>query len=358
MTQRTQAGLVAAILLGALVAVAIFKPLPFVTYEPGGTVDVLGETDGQEIIEITGRQTYRDPGELRMTTVLVSTPDARNDVFTLMASWLNPDDSLYPFDAIYAPDETVEQRREEGQIDMVTSQDAATAVALTELGYDFTEAVEVTSVTPETPADGKLEVRDKLLKVNDVTITDPDDVAQAVTDAKPGEPIVFKVRRGGADGKVLTVRVTPTTIDGHQRVGIRIGVGYEFPFDVTVHISPTIGGPSAGLMFALGIYDTLTPGSLTGDQSVAGTGTIDVDGNVGPIGGIQQKIVGARESGAELFLVPKDNCGEAIQARNGDMRLVRVDTMHTAVEAIEDWVEDPDAALPACPTASDEKAPA
>ncbi len=358
MTQRTQAGVIALVLLGAMMAVIIFKPLPFVTYEPGGTVDVLGETDGQEIIEVSGRQAYRDPGELRMTTVLVSSPDARNDLFTLMANWLNPDDATYPFDAIYAPDETAEQRREEGQVDMVTSQDAATAVALTELGYDFTEVVEVTSVTPDSPADGKLEVRDKLLEVGGIPITSPDDVATAVSEAPEGEPIRFKVRRGGSDGKVVRVDLTPTMIDGHQRVGIRIGTGYEFPFDVTVHISPNIGGPSAGLMFSLGIYDTLTPGSLTGDQSVAGTGTIDEDGNVGPIGGIMQKIVGARDDGAELFLVPPDNCDEAIQARHGDMRLVRADTMHAAVQAIETWVEDPDADLPACPTSSDQKAPA
>ena len=101
-------------------------------------------------------------------------------------------------------------------------------------------------------------------------------------------------------------------------------------------------------MFSLAIFDTLTPGSLTGDQVVAGTGTIDEEGKVGPIGGIQQKIVGAREDGAKLFLVPPDNCDDALGARNGDMRLVKAVTMHAAVQAIEKWVEDPDAKLPTC----------
>ena len=117
---------------------------------------------------------------------------------------------------------------------------------------------------------------------------------------------------------------------------------------MSVNISDSIGGPSAGLMFSLAIYDTLTPGSLTGDQVVAGTGTIDDEGKVGPIGGIQQKIVGARDDGAQLFLVPPDNCDEALGSRNGDMRLVKAVTMHAAVQAIEKWVKDPDAKLPTC----------
>ena len=121
-----------------------------------------------------------------------------------------------------------------------------------------------------------------------------------------------------------------------------------FPFEVSVNIDPSIGGPSAGLMFSLGIYDTLTPGSLTGGETVAGTGTIDATGKVGPIGGIQQKIAGARAAGAELFLVPPDNCGDAVGAANGDMRLVKAASMHTAVEAIETWADDPDADLPTC----------
>ena len=100
------------------------------------------------------------------------------------------------------------------------------------------------------------------------------------------------------------------------RVGIVPGTGFTFPFDVHVNIDPDIGGPSAGLMFSLAIYDTLTPGSLTGDELVAGTGTIPDDGSVGPIGGIQQKIVAARDDGAELFLVPPDNCADALGAPN------------------------------------------
>ena len=356
MTQRTTAGLAAVLLLGALVAWTVFRPMPYVTYEPGQTLDVLGETDGKEIIQVAGHQVYRDSGELRMTTVLVSTPGARLDLFTLMTDWLNPDDAVYPYESVYAPDTTQAENREEGQVDMVTSQDAAIAAALRELGYDVTPAVEVTAVTEGTPAEGKLKVRDILLEVGGIAITSAEDVSKAVTEAPQGEPIPFKVKRGGKDGKVVETSITPTSIDGHQRVGIRIGTGFEFPFEVSVNISDRIGGPSAGLLFSLAIYDTLTPGSLTGDRIVAGTGTIDETGKVGPIGGIQQKIVGAREDGAELFLVPPDNCDESIGAHNGDMRLVKAVTMHAAAQAIEKWVKNPDAKLPTCASTDERKA--
>jgi PDZ domain-containing protein len=356
MTQRTTAGLVAVLLLGALVAWMVFRPMPYVTYEPGSTLDVLGETDGKENIQVSGHRVYRDGGELRMTTVLVSTPGARLDLFTLMTTWLNPNDAVYPYDAVYAPDIDQEENREEGQVEMVTSQDSAAAAALRELGFDVTPVIEVVGVTDDTPAAGKLKVRDVLLEVGGIPITSGEDVMKAVTEAPEGEPIDFKVRRGGKDGKIVETSITPTSIDGHQRVGIRIGTGFELPFEVSVNISDSIGGPSAGLMFSVAIYDTLTPGSLTGDQVVAGTGTIDEEGQVGPIGGIQQKIVGAREDGAQLFLVPPDNCADALGSRNGDMRLVKAVTMHAAVQAIEKWVKDPDAKLPSCTATTERKA--
>ena len=160
------------------------------------------------------------------------------------------------------------------------------------------------------------------------------------------------------DGKEVDVQVTPeersadlfgaVTVTGSPQIGIFLGQGFILPFPVTVTIDPRIGGPSAGLMFSLAIYDTLTPGSLTGGGRVAGTGEIAADGTVGAIGGIQQKIVGAREDGAELFLVPADNCEDTKGAHNGDMRLVRVDTFDTAKSALEAWAEDHDAKLPSC----------
>jgi PDZ domain-containing protein len=348
MTQRVNATLAAVALLFGLFVTASFLPLPYVTYTPGLTVDVLGEDGGQEVIQVSGHQTFRDDGQLRMTTVYVSQPEPKgsNNLFELMRDWLSDEDAVYPYDAVYQQGETVEQNRKEGAQEMTSSQDAATAVALEELGYDVTEAV-VAGVGKGTPADGVLETGDVLLSVDGVAVTTGDDVVAAVGTVEADQPVQLDVRR---DGERRELSVTPEVSDGRPQIGIQVGTQTkgELPVTVKIGIDSNIGGPSAGLMFSLAIYDTLTPGSLTGGATVAGTGTMDAAGNVGPIGGIQQKIVGARDAGAELFLVPPDNCADALGAPNDDMRLVRAETMHDAREAIAAWVKDHDADLPSC----------
>ncbi|GAB2884442.1 YlbL family protein [Nocardioides pacificus] len=348
MNQRTLAAIVAAPLVIGLWVCAFVLPLPYVTYQPGPTVDVLAETDGEEIIEVTGHETYQSDdgsdGELRMTTVSVTRVGDRVSLVDAMLAWFDEDEAVYPYDSVYAPDETPESSRRESAVQMVTSQDTATAVALTELGYDLEPALRVSGVSEGMPADGVLEVRDILLEVEGEPIKNGDEVVAAVNGAD-GEPVELKIRRGGED---RTVEVTPREVEGKPLIGIEMGVGYRFPFDVEVNIPDQIGGPSAGLMFSLAIYDSLTPGSLTGGRIVAGTGTVDAEGAVGPIGGIQQKIVGAREAGAELFLVPPANCADALGAPADGIRLVRAETMHDAREAIEAWAEDADADLPTC----------
>ena len=345
MSRRTIAAVVAAPLVALLLALAAFAPLPYVTYKPGGTIDVLGEEGGQEIIQVDGQQTYRDQGELRMTTVIVSQPKQKNSLLELMTVWLNGDNAVMPYDAVYAPDETAEDNDIEGSVQMVSSQDSAIAVALTELGYQVTPAVEVQYVNPGSPAEGRLKLRDIFLEANGAKVTSSDDVGQAVAATPAGEKVTFLVRRGKLERRIS---IEPEKVEGEQRVGISLGLGYIFPFDVSVNISPNISGPSAGLMFSLAIYDTLTPGSLTDDQIVAGTGEIAPDGSVGPIGGIAQKIAGAREQGVDLFLVPPDNCKDVESADNGDMKLVLAETMHDARLALETWAKDRDADLPSC----------
>lgn len=354
---RTWAAIVGVPLLVALWALAVWLPMPYVTYAPGVTVDVLGKRDGQEIIQVSGRKAYHDDGELRMVTVFVTRPDARVNLFEAMQAWVSPSRALYPFDAIYRPDETAEEADQESTLAMSTSQDAATAAALTELGYDLPEKVKVVEVTEGMPADGSLKVGDVITTANGEKVRTPEDLGNAIQRTTTGESVTLGIER---DGKPLTIDITPTDVDGTPRIGITQGVGFDFPFQVSVGIDPNIGGPSAGLMFSLAIYDTLTPGSMTDGATIAGTGTIDPSGTVGPIGGIQQKIVAARDAGAELFMVPPDNCDEAYEAAqeglNGDMTLVKARTMHSAVRSIESWAADPDATLPACTQADAESA--
>ncbi|MDZ5662679.1 S16 family serine protease [Nocardioides sp. S-58] len=346
MSQRTRAGLLALCLLAVLWGAAAFVPLPYVTYYPGPTVDILGTgDDGEETVQVTGHEAFYDEGELRMTTVYVSSPQEDVTLPDLLKAYFDPDAAVWPRSSIYAPDETDESSDRQSDLAMMSSQDTAIAAALTELGEDLDPVVEVLDVTPGLPADGRLEVRDVLLEVGDTTITEAQDVVDAVEGAEVGEPIPFVVRR---DGERVRVEITPEEVDGSPRVGITPAEGFDFPFQVSVAISDNIGGPSAGLMMSLAIYDTLTPGSMTDGADIAGTGTITPAGEVGPIGGIQQKIAAARDAGAELFFVPADNCDGIGGVDPGDMRLARATTMSSAVTTLADWVDDPDASLPSC----------
>lgn len=345
MSQRTWAGLTALVLLTVMWLAALAVPLPYVTYAPGPTYDILSSRDGQERVRVTGREAYHDEGELRLTTIYVDQPQDRIGLLRLVSAYLDPDEAVYPYSAVYAPDETDESNDVESAVQMVSSQDAAVAAAMGQLDLDVTEVVEVLHVVPDLPADGKLEVRDQLVRVGDTDITTAQDVVTAVDAAPAGQPLVFVVRR---DGEELTVEVTPRTVDGDKRVGITPGPGFDFPFEVSVDIDSAVGGPSAGLMFALAIYDTLTPGSLTGEGAVAGTGTVDAEGTVGRIGGVQQKIAGARDAGAELFLVPAGNCPDVGGVDPEDMRLTAAATLEDAVRSVQAWAEDPDADLPTC----------
>jgi len=345
MTRRTFAAVVAVACLGVLWVAALVIPVPYVTYKPGLSLDVLAERNGKEIVQVSGHKVFRDNGELRMTTIFLTRPDTKLSLFDALQAWLSPDDAVYPRSEVYPEGQTAEQSAAESAVMMVGSQEYATAAALHELGYRFPTVVEVYNVEKGLPADGKLEVRDQFLKVNGKQVTKAQDIIDGVDHTPDGKTVTFVVRRAGKD---VTVTIEPKVIDGDRRIGILPGDGYRFPFSVSVDVPEAIGGPSAGLMFSLAIYDTLTPGSLTDGKIIAGTGTIDADGKVGPIGGIQQKIVTAQQADAQLFLVPAENCGDALGAPDRGMRLVKVTTMESALSSIRAWVKDSSVSLPSC----------
>lgn len=346
MTQRTLAGVIALPLVLALIIIAWVVPLPFTIYSPGPTVNVLGDFQGNPIIDVTGRRTYPDTGQLRMTTVSETTRTARLGLWTLLSAWISRDSAVYPHSVAY-PDQsgTTQEDRQQGAIQMSTAQDDATAAALTRLGYHVRSVVAIASVEQGAPAAGVLKPNDTIVKVGGTAVHTPNQAVAAVQGAKPGVPLTLTIMRGGT---TVTKTVDPGTRQGKAYLGVSLGSTYEFPFQVRISIDPAIGGPSAGLMMALSVYDRLTPGSLTDGAHVAGTGTIDGAGQVGAIGGIQQKIPGARHDGAKLFLVPAANCQDVQGADNGDMRLVKVSTLGGAISAIETWTKNHSATLPTC----------
>ena len=347
MTRRTVASLLAIGLLVALGLQVARLSVPFVTVSPGVTVDVLGENGDAPVVRVEGHRTYPTDGEIRLTTVSVTNPEADVTLVGALAGWFDEDVAVLPYEAMYPEPSSAEQERAESAAQMVNSQDTAVAVALTELGYDLPSYAEVTGITPGGPSAKLLKPRDRILAVDGQQVEDVEDVFRLVGSLEVGEPATIEVRRGGEDRRV---EVTPAAAPDGDRalIGILVGTGYEFPFEVSVGIDDSIGGPSAGLMFALSVYDVLTPGALLDGTVVAGTGSIDADGRVGPIGGIRQKIAGAEESGATLFLVPPDNCAAALQGSVDDIELVRADTFSSALDSLKSYVEDPDAELPRC----------
>lgn len=346
MNRRTVAILIAVPLTGLLLIAAFAMPVPYVRFEPGSTVDLLSETGGDERIQVSGHASYHDGGELRMTTIYATPPGDEISLATALAAWVDRDQAVKPYGSVYDEEQTEEQDEEESALQMASSQEVAIAVAMTEAGIDVPVVPVVGAVARDMPAEGKLEPRDRFVRIGGSHIRTWDDVVESVSGATAGAPLQFVVVRGG---ERTTVDVTPVRNDGRVQVGIERGLDYHFPFQVDIKINENIGGPSAGLMFALSIYDTLTPGSLTGGEPVAGTGTIDPEGRVGPIGGIQQKIAAARDAGAELFLVPELNCDEVDGAPAGDVRLAMVSTIGDARDAVEAYAADPDADLPQCP---------
>lgn len=346
MSRHTVATIVAAAVTVVGIIAVTLLPMPYVRYQSGATVDLLSEDHGQERIEVHGHEAYRDNGELRMTTIRATPPKSGISLISAVQGWLSDDEAIKPYDDVYGERDTAVSKQNQAAVQMATSQDVAVAAALIHLGIKVPMVPVVGPIEPGLPADGALVERDRYVKIGGQSIHSWDDVVRVISHAPPGKPLSFLVER---DGKELTVPVTPRRLDGRTVVGVRQAFDFRMPFEVDIHLPDGIGGPSAGLMFALAVVDTLTPGSLTHGSRIAGTGEmLDPEGHVGPIGGIQQKIAGAREAGARLFLVPATNCDEAVLAHPGTMRLAAVSTLDDAEKVVSTYAADHRAQLPTC----------
>lgn len=349
MTRRAIARLTAVGLLLVVVSFMAVLPAPYVTVSPGPTVDVLGEREGEPVVSIDDARTYPTAGELRLTTIYVTPVDREISVFRALSAWVREDDAVLPYRAMYPEKTTAERERTISSAQMVSSQDAAIAAALSSLGYQLQSYVELTGITPDGPSEGTLEARDRLVSVAGRRVDDVEGLFAVLDQVQPGDKVAVEVLRKG-ERRSFTVTTEPDENDPDRALlGVLVGTGFDFPMEIEFGVDDTIGGPSAGLMFALAVYDALTPDALTGGRAVAGTGTIAPEGTVGPIGGIQQKILGAARTGSELFLVPAGNCEAALQTPlDTDIALARVDTLADAVRAVEAFAQDRPEDLPSC----------
>ncbi|MFI6660457.1 PDZ domain-containing protein [Streptomyces sp. NPDC050523] len=361
MPRRTATMLASTLMLIALLCAGVFIPVPYSEMSPGPTVNTLGNHDGEPVLQISGRKTYPTSGNLNMTTVRVTSADYRMNLVEAVYGWLAHDSKVVPHETLYPNGKTEEQSTQENAEEFSQSQESAKVAALNELHVPVKTWVIVSAVVKGSPAQGRLHAGDVVKAVDGTAVKQPDDVAKLVTKHKPGQDVVFTVvpakEQAAAEKQNKTatstrkVKITTTTSDdkGKKRaiVGISAGTDHTFPFSIDIKLAD-VGGPSAGLMFSLGLYDKLTPGSLTGGKFVAGTGTIDDDGKVGPIGGIQMKTVGARDKGAQYFLTPADNCSAAAKDTPGGLTLIKVNTIDDALGALKDLRAGKTSDLPKC----------
>jgi PDZ domain-containing protein len=215
---------------------------------------------------------------------------------------------------------------------MEVSQQDAIAAALTELGYPLDRQLYVASVIQDTPASKKLVAGDYLLAVGAVEVLTYEELKAQIQLSK-GQPIIVKVLR---DGESKEFELTPEKKEETWVIGAMVGYVYDFPVEIALQLGD-VGGPSGGLIFSLGIIDVLTEGSLGGQNHIAGTGTISADGKVGPIGGIELKLISAKNAGATLFLAPEGNCSEVIGQIPGGLSVAVVKDLKSALQAVKDF---------------------
>ncbi|MDT7571659.1 MAG: Lon-like protease [Actinomycetota bacterium] len=335
MSRRTLTLLLSsAIALVLVLAVAVVR-VPYVALAPGPTFNTLGADPvdpSKPVIAVTGHEVYDDTGNLNMTTISVVVPLT---LAQALRGWFRHDYAVVPRDAIYPPDKSTEEVRKEDEADFKESQSSATTAALRYLGYKGTVRVVADSVTKDAPADGVLKAGDVFVSVDGKPVTGRQQLIELITARRPGDSVRLGLQRAGK-AMTVTLKTSSVTEKGTTRpvIGVTPGERVDFPVKVTISLGD-IGGPSAGLMFALGIIDKLEPGSLTDGRFIAGTGTIDDEGAVGPIGGIQQKLIAARRKGATVFLVPADNCAEALTSPPGGLKLVKVSSLRSALSELQ-----------------------
>jgi PDZ domain-containing protein len=333
MSSRLVTLIIAGVCVLAGLVVTAVTSVPYVALTPGPTLNTLGSPDGKPLIQISGHRTYPTTGNLNMVTIsYTGGPGVNFNIFNALGAWLTPADAVVPESEIFSNGQSQQQVQQQDSQEMVGSQQDATAAALCYLNIPFQTIDTVQKVEPKMPAEGLLQKGDVITAVDGTRVSCHDSVVTMIRDRKPGAPVTLTIER---DHVTKTVRLKTADFDNEPVVGVQLGTPtFVFPFNVKIYI-PDVGGPSAGMMFALGIIDKLTKDNLTGGKFIAGTGEIDATGTVEPIGGIQQKMAGARDAGATIFLAPAANCPDTAGAVPSGLRVVKVSTLAGAVKALD-----------------------
>ncbi len=349
LSRRYTTMLVASLSLIALACVALLVPVPYVTMRPGPAFDTLGEFNGKPMFTFDKNvKTYPTDGTLDFTTVSVTRADSNVSLSKAITAYFSSDIAVVPKSLIYPDNKTAKESTKESAAQLDSSKDSSRVAALRAAGYTVTGTPEIVGVVEGGAADGKLKAGDLVTGIDGTKVDSAEGLVKAVGERKPGDIISVSITR---KGKAQDIAITTKPASDNPkipRIGVTLGTKYTYPFSIDNNVGRTIGGPSAGTMFALAIYDKLTPGSLTGGKKVAGTGEISPDGTVGPIGGIRQKMAGASHHDARIFLVPAANCAEAADGDDFGMVLVKVSKLDDAISSLEALANNDKAKVPTC----------
>ncbi|HVL89657.1 MAG TPA: PDZ domain-containing protein [Actinomycetota bacterium] len=298
-----RATLASTLLIPALVAGGLLYHTDFFALSPGPATDVSG------LIRVEGDK--RDSrGAFLITTVSV-TIDTIN-VFDYLRASIDPAIEALPRSVLVGPGLTDEQQDEVNQADMEQSKYAATVVAMRAAGLNVAPiaGARVIKVFSGTPAEKALRDGDVIVSVGGLAVGSVSEMSEAIRAHPVGTKLDFGIIRGGKAMKVAITTTADSSDPSRPIIGIRPDEAFRLPVNVTID-SQDIVGPSGGLVFALAVADALTPGDLTRGHKIAATGTIALDGTVGRIGGVEQKVRAAEHVGADVFLVPFDEQAQA-----------------------------------------------
>ena len=334
---------VTSLLLVSLISL-IALPSGYVIQRPGKVFNVMAEIDGNAVISSKDVDTFPSESRFDVTTVsLLGNRESNPNWMQILMAWADPNQDVLPVDQVYPANKTTAEVKAESTAQMEISQQDAIAAALIQLGYEVPRKLYVNSVIADAPAAGLLVAGDFVVSAGGVQIETFDELREQVQKTEGAEIVIGVIR----DGKAIDYTIKPGLKDGKYFIGAMVGYTYEFPVGIDLQLGD-VGGPSGGLMFSLGIVDTLTEGSLAGAAHISGTGTITPTGEVGPIGGIRLKLIAAKQSGADLFLIPQGNCSEAITSIPQGLNVAIVRDLAGALSVVESFKQGNDLPAPIC----------
>jgi PDZ domain-containing protein len=329
MSRQLRTLIVGAVLCLVLGTLSFGMRVPYLVESPGPTFNTLGQDDGKDIIAISGHPVTPTTGHLNLMTVSADTQNTT--ILGALRGWLRHDEVVVPHDSLYPPGTSQREQEEQNSQDFLVSQQNAVEAAGCELGYP--KGLGVNSVAADSP-NTALKAGDQFVSVAGTPVTEDAGLRKILTAHQAGDRLPAVVQRAGKQVPVTLLLQPPAADSSTPRIGITVIQGCLLPFQVTLSLTG-IGGPSAGLMFSLGIIDKISTHDLTRGRFIAGTGTIEPSGKVGPIGGIALKMIAARRAGATLFLAPATNCTEVRGNVPGGLEVVKVSSLHDAISSLD-----------------------